>query len=215
MNFIALFVVVAAIVALSFASAVPGSLGKRQSGCPPPPLTDQCTDAFETYGNALQTFIGGTSEPSTMDRDTISDSLDTICGTCYEGFVAKGRCANIESFIVSGVCGRSDAGTRCSLAFADSANRSAIVSPSTCGVSRADCTADCINALSQIRSDLGCCAASLFNTTGSPLASFGARYDMCDVRLGTVCDGQSGAAGLIYMSATLLVAISAISASIL
>ena len=212
MKFVALIVVVAAIVALSFASDVPGSLGKRQNGCPPPPLTTQCTQAFQTYTLAFATSTAATSRPSAMNRDGISDSLDTICGTCYENILAISRCGNQESYFVSGVCGRSAAGTRCSLAFVDS-DRSAILPPTTCGVS-ADCTSDCANAFNQLRSDLGCCAASFFNTTGSPFANIGARYDRCDISLGTACQ-SSGAASLIYLSATLLVAISAIAASIL
>ena len=213
MKFVALIVVVAAIVALSFASAVPGSLGKRQSGCPPPAITTECAQAIQTFNVAFAASVAGTTRPSAMNRNAISESLDTLCGNgCYGTLLAAFRCLNLETYIASAVCGRSAAGTRCSLALVDSANRSAIVSPSTCGFSTADCTSDCTNALNQIRSDLGCCAASFFNTTGSPLAAVGARYQRCNISLGTVC---SGAAGLIYLSATLLVAISAIAASIL
>ena len=218
MKFVALFVVVAAIVALSFAGAVPGSLaiGKRQSGCPPPAITTQCALAIQTFNVAFAASVAGTSRPSAMNRDAISDSLDTMCGTgCYGTLLAAFRCVNRETYIASAVCGRSGAGTRCSLALIDRINSdTSVVPPTTCGVT--DCTSDCENTLNQIRSDLGCCAASFFNTTGSPFAAVGARYDRCDISLGTVCPSQSGAAaGMIYLSATLLVAISAIAASIL
>ena len=209
MKFVALIVVVAAIVALSFASAVPRSLGKRQSGCPPPANTTQCAQAIQTFNLAFAASLSGNA--TAMNRAAISDSLDTMCGTgCYETLLAAFRCVNRESYIASAICGRSGAGTRCSLALIDRVDSGMSAVPTTCGVT--DCNSDCVNTLNQIRSDLGCCAASFFNTAGSPFASVGARYRRCDISLGTVC---SGAAGLIYMSATLLVAISAIAASIL
>lgn len=216
MKFSAIIVVVTAIVALSSANAVPGSHSKRQSGCPPPAVTTQCAQALAAYTLAFGTsIVPGTSSPSAMNRAAIADSLDTICGTCFDNFRATFRCANQgEAHFVSGICGRigGESNTRCPLAIVDriDADTPAIPSATTCGVG--SCSSDCEDTLNQIRTDLGCCAASFYNTTGSPLAAVGMRYETCNINLGAVC---SGAAGLIYLSATLLVAIAAIAASIL
>ena len=211
MKFAAIIVVASAIVALTSAAV---SHGKRQSGCPPTGLPLECTQAVAAFNLALATsVVPGTSSPSSTNRAAISDSADLLCGsTCYAQVRNFYRCANQESFFVSGICGRGggDSNPRCPLAIVDRINTNTPAFP-TCGLT--SCPSDCADTLNQFRNGLGCCAASFYNTTGSPLSAVGLRFDTCNINLGAVC--SSGAAGLIYLSATLLVAISAIAASIL
>ena len=208
MKFAAIIVVVSAIVALTSGAV---SHGKRQSGCPPT-ISTQCTQAIAAYTLAFTAFTTPNS-PLTTDRAALSNSVDLLCGsTCYSQARDFYRCANQESYFVSGICGRGDGDSnpQCPLAIVDRIGSNTPAIP-TCGLT--SCPSDCADTLNQIRTDLGCCAASFYNTTGSPLVVARPRFDTCNINLGAVC--SSGAAGLIYLSATLLVAISAIAASIL
>ena len=207
MKFAAIIVVASAIVALTSGAV---SHGKRQSGCPT--VSTQCAQAIVAFELAFTTFITPNS-PLSTDRAALSNSVDLLCGsTCYSQTRDLYRCTNRESYFVSGICGRGDGGSnpQCPLAIVDRIGSNTPATP-TCGLT--SCSSDCADTLNQIRNDLGCCAASFYNTTGSPLSPVGSRFDTCNINLGAVC--SSGAAGLIYLSATLLVAISAIAASIL
>ena len=213
MKFAAIIVVASAIVALTSAAV---SHGKRQSGCPPTDVPLECTQANAAFTLAFTTStVPGTSSPSSTNRAALSNSVDLLCGsTCYAQVRNLYRCENQESFFVSGICGRGggDSNPRCPLAIVDRINTNTPAVP-TCGLT--SCPSGCADTLKQIPTDLGCCAASFYNSSASPALSTlaGPRFDTCNITLGAVC--SSGAAGLIYLSATLLVAISTIAASIL
>ena len=178
-----------------------------------PTVSAQCAEAVASFTTALARLsVSGLSGLSSL-RTTMSEFLDLLCGSCYAQVRDSYRFLNQESFFVSGICGRSG-GDRCPLAIIDRIISNTPVVPNpTCGSLINACSAsNCANTLNQIRTNLGCCAASLYNSTGSPLSLLVGPFDRCNIKLGAVC---SGAAGLIYLSVTLLVAISAIAAFML
>lgn len=192
---------------LAVCSPTVSSLRKRQNDCDVlPTLSVQCSAALARVNAFLSTI---SNMPA--DHAALTKALGDLCGSaCYDQVKNFYKCTGSpltgsEDFFVHGICCKN--GNDYCLALLGDGKTPTI--PSECVIT---CSSGCRATLNQIHTKLGCCAASVFNITGSPLVGGGSAYTTCNLSLGPVC---SGAAGLIYLGMTVLVAVSFITATIL
>ena len=219
---IVIFFLASAIAVLSSAVVPLHSMKTRQppavpSNCAPLLPTQECVQAIEGSISAFFRAIpmNGGPIPVPLNRESVSNALDTLCGpNCYDKYVAFQRCVNQsaeEAYFVNGVCGRNADNVYCYLALIDfiGNNNAAIIPTYACGSPppTAGCTSNCADTLNRTRIQLGCCAAGLYNTS-TLLSPVSDQYARCNIPLGSLC---SGVAGLVYLSVTLLVTITAAS----
>ena len=180
----------------------------------------QCASAITSVNAATATILAGSSQPTvptvpgvptvptTINRGNVESALNTLCGsTCYSQAREFYRCLGGEQYFTSGICGRRN-GEFCILSLIQ--DNMPVEVPLCAPLT--SCSPNCSATLSQVSDRLGCCAASLYNTTSSPLSAFGRQYATCQLSLGETC---SGAASVFYLSGVLLVAIASIAVAIL
>lgn len=190
---------------------------ERQAPSCRPPTNAQCITAITNSVAVIATAVASSAGPISVEppnRANVQTALNTLCGsTCFSQTRDFYRCAGQEQYFTSAVCGK-HSGVFCFVRLIDRLGDNMPAIPN-CAVGTTSCSSNCSTSLTQARDQLGCCAAGLYNSTGSPLAVLGRQYTTCQVNLGQRCGEGSGAASVFYLSGALLVAIASVAVAIL
>ena len=166
----------------------------RQSDCTlPSSYPERCVTAANNVVNS----VANIQSLQDINLDMLNSALNEFCtneciGPQVEFYECLGQ-QDVADFLNRAYCGQSS-GTNCFVLWIDGTNGNSIVTTSTCSEG-GTCDSQCQNSLQTTADFLGCCAASFYNNSFSPFSTFitPQEFATCDINLGAMCEGASGA----------------------
>ena len=206
-----ILLLVVTVAALSMSTANPmapleaaiKSISIRQmSNCDGIIIPGDCIQAANNYSRAFQEITSnGTGSPDSARRllMAIRTYLTTACSSeCLVPTLRAADCLNNQearNLTANLLCSQNEDGAYCPVKVLEEVTRNGTTGPIPICAFGNTCDSSCRQSYLDIRSRLGCCAASWYgNSSGSPLSTFGENFATCNVSLTNPCTPASGAA---------------------
>ena len=175
---------------------------RQMSNCNGITIPGHCIQAADDYTRAFQEIMSnGTASPDSALRVLMAmrTYLDTMCSSeCLAPTLRAADCSNNQearNLTANLMCSQNEDGTYCPVKVLEEVTRNGTPGLIPICAFGNTCNSSCRQSYLDVRSRLGCCAASWYgNSSGSPLSTFGENFATCNVSLTNPCTPASGAA---------------------